>query len=121
MYAGHDGNVYKNTGSGWQQSNGSGGWSNVNSPQNQQKAQQNAQSYQQQHPSGQAQSQQYKQQASQYHPSGGGSTGGLDSDRANRMSGSEQSHSYDSGARSGGGFGGGGRSWGGGGGERRGR
>jgi hypothetical protein len=29
MYAGHDGNVYKNTGSGWQKSNGSGGWTNA--------------------------------------------------------------------------------------------
>src|SRR5271168_2225627 len=30
MYADHDGNVYKNTGSGWQKSNGSGGWNSVN-------------------------------------------------------------------------------------------
>ena len=35
MYAGHDGNVYKNTGSGWQ-SNGNGSWSSVNTQQNQQ-------------------------------------------------------------------------------------
>ena len=50
MYASHDGNVYKNTGSGWQQSNGSGGWSSVNTP-TQASAQQKSQSYEQQHPS----------------------------------------------------------------------
>lgn len=30
VYAGHDGNVYRHTDSGWQQSNGSGGWNSVN-------------------------------------------------------------------------------------------
>jgi hypothetical protein len=115
MYAGHDGNVYKNTGSGWQQSNGSGGWNNVNTAQNQQKAQQSAQSYQQQHPSGQA-------NAQQSHPSGGSSMSSLDSERQDRMSGASQSQRFQSGDHSSGGFGGGGRSWGGGGGDyRRGR
>jgi hypothetical protein len=117
MYAGHDGNVYKSTGSGWQKSNGSGGWSDVNTTQNQQKAQQNAQSYQQQHPSSQANAQQAKQNTSQYHPSGGSSTQSLDADRQNRMSGSAQSQHWGSGGggRSWGGGGEGGRSWGGGG------
>jgi hypothetical protein len=32
MYASHDGNVYKNTGSGWEKSNGNGSWSNVSKP-----------------------------------------------------------------------------------------
>ena len=32
MYAGHDGNVYKNTGSGWEKSNGSGGWNDRQFP-----------------------------------------------------------------------------------------
>ncbi len=31
MYATHDGNAYKNTGSGWQQA-GSGGWNNAAKP-----------------------------------------------------------------------------------------
>jgi hypothetical protein len=127
MYAGHDGNVYKNTGSGWQKSNGSGGWNDVNTTQNQQKAQQNAQSYQQQHPSSQANAQSYQQQhpssqsysqqhptqsSSQYHPSGSNSTQSLDADRQSRMTGSAQSQHW------GGGGGGGGRSWGGGGARR---
>ena len=134
IYAGHDGNVYKNTGSGWQQSNGSGGWSNVNTPQNQQKAQQNAQSYEQQHPNSQASAQQDKSNYQQQHPSSqasgqqheqsmnqsrssyGGSSENLDSEKQNRQSGSAQSQHYQSGNHSSGGYGGGGRSWGGGGG-----
>jgi hypothetical protein len=112
MYAGHDGNVYKNTGSGWEKSNGGGSWSSVNTPQNQQKAQQSAQSF----------NQQREQSTSQYHPSGGGSSENLDSERQSRESGSMQSQHFGSGNRSEGGFGGGGRSWGGdrgGGGRRR--
>src|SRR5664279_1629709 len=48
MYAGHDGNVYKNTGSGWQTYN-NGSWNDVNKPTTT-SAQQSAQSYNQQHP-----------------------------------------------------------------------
>jgi len=117
MYAGHDGNVYKNTGSGWEKSNGSGGWSNVNTTQNQQKAQQNAQSYEQQHPSSQANAQQHEQSMNQSHSSYGGSSQNLDSEKQNRDYGSAQSHNYQSGNHSYGGYGGGGRSWGGGGGR----
>jgi hypothetical protein len=130
MYAGHDGNVYKNTGSGWQKSNGSGGWSNVNTTQNQQKAQQSTQSYEQQHPTSQATAQQDKSSYQQQHPSSqtntqgmnqshsssGGSSENLDSEKQNRESGSAQSQHYQSGNHSSGGYGGGGRSWGGGGG-----
>jgi hypothetical protein len=135
MYAGHDGNVYKNTGSGWQKSDGNGSWSNVNTTQNQQKAEQNAQSYQQQHPSSQsstqsanqAKAQQSAQSYQQQHPSSSSSEN-LDSEKANRSSGSAQTqsfqqHSGSSGSSSHGwgGYGGGGRSWGGsgGGGARR--
>ena len=32
MYAGRNGNVYRNTGSGWQKYNGNGSWSGVNTP-----------------------------------------------------------------------------------------
>lgn len=63
IYAGKDGNVYKNTGSGWQKyDNGSGSWNTVNKPQNQQQAQQQKQSYQQQNPNSQANAQQAQQQ-----------------------------------------------------------
>jgi len=131
MYAGHDGNVYKNTGSGWQKSNGNGSWSNVNTsqedksnyeqqhPNSQANAQQDKSSYEQQHPSSQSNSQQHEQSASQNHPSGSGSSENLDSERQSRESGSTQSQHFGSGERSAGGFGGGGRSWGGGGGGRR--
>jgi hypothetical protein len=44
MYAGHDGNVYKNTGSGWQTYN-NGSWNDVKNP-----TTTSAQSYDQQHP-----------------------------------------------------------------------
>jgi hypothetical protein len=111
MYAGHDGNVYKNTGSGWQKSNGSGGWSDVNTTQYQQKAQQSAQSYQQQHANGQSYSQRSTQTSSQYHPSGSSATQSLDADRQSRISGSAQSQHWGGGGHS---WGGGARSWGGG-------
>ena len=56
MYADHNGNVYKNTGSGWQSYN-NGSWNNVNS----QQAQQHAQTAEQQHPQAQQQAQQRDQ------------------------------------------------------------
>jgi hypothetical protein len=120
MYAGHDGNVYKNTGSGWEKSNGSGSWSSVNTSQNQEKAQQSAQNYNQVHPTSQSSAQERSQNSSsQYHPSSGSeSSENLNSERQSRESGSSQSH-Y--GGGSSGGFGGGGRSWGGGGGGGGGR
>jgi hypothetical protein len=116
MYAGHDGNVYKNTGSGWQKSNGSGGWNDVNTQQAQQQAQQHDQSMNQDHSSS----------------ASGWSSQNLDSDKQSRESGSAQSQYHGSsgggwgggdggggwggGSHSWGGYGGGGRSWGGGGG-----
>ena len=140
MYAGHDGNVYKNTGSGWQKSNGNGSWSNVNTTQNQEKAQQSAQSYQQQHPSSQATAQSDKSSYEQQHPTSqataqsdksnyqqqhpsSSSSENLNSEKQNRSTGSMQSQNFQqhsgssgSGSHSMGGYGGGGRSWGGGGG-----
>ena len=100
MYAGHDGNVYKNTGSGWQKSDGGGNWSNVNTQQNQQKAEQSAQNY--------------SHNTSQDRSSGGASSENLDSEKQNRDSGSMQARNFGGGSHSGGGFGGGGRSFGGG-------
>src|SRR5208283_4918038 len=81
MYAGHDGNVYKNTGSGWQKYD-NGSWNDVQKP-----TTTSAQSYNQQHPASsnpnyasaqqKAQSnpnysadQQKAQSYSQQHPSG---------------------------------------------------
>jgi hypothetical protein len=118
MYAGHDGNVYKNTGSGWEKSNGSGGWSSVNTTQNEQKAQQNAQSYEQQHPNSEANAQQHEQSMTQSHSSyGSESSQNLNSEMQSRQTGSTQSQHYNNGNHSYGGYGGGGRSWGGGGGR----
>jgi len=43
VYAGRDGNVYRNTGEGWQKHDGSGGWNNVEgTPEQRQQAQQRA-------------------------------------------------------------------------------
>jgi hypothetical protein len=52
MYASRDGNVYKNTGSGWQSYNNSGGW-NTAKPATSTSAQQRAQTYQQPQTTGQ--------------------------------------------------------------------
>jgi uncharacterized membrane protein YgcG len=138
MYAGHDGNVYKNTGSGWEKSNGSGGWNTVNSqtaqataqsdkssydqqhPNSQATAQSDKSSYEQQHPNSQATAQSDKSSYQQQHPSGE-STQSLNSEKQSRDSGSMQSQNYQhsgggwGSSHSSGGFGGGGRSWGGGG------
>ncbi len=64
MYAGHDGNVYKNTGSGWQKYD-NGSWSNVQKPASASTVQQEAQSRQR--------GEQANQRAQQYQRSGGGS------------------------------------------------
>lgn len=135
MYADHDGNVYKNTGSGWQKYD-NGSWNDVQKPTTtsaqsynqqhptsanpnyasaEQKAQSNpnysadqqkAQSYNQQHPSG----------GSTYKPSGGSSWGDMQQEAQNRQRGAEQSQRFSQYQHSGGG---GGDRWGGGGGGRR--
>jgi hypothetical protein len=135
MYAGHDGNVYQNTGSGWQKSNGSGGWTDVNSQTAKQQGQQDKSTYEQSHPNSQATAQADKSSYEQSHPnsqataqqdkstfnsdkaSGDFSQQSLNADKQNRESGSTQSQHYQSGNHSYGGYGGGGRSWGGGGGR----
>ncbi len=136
MYAGHDGNVYKNTGSGWQKSNGSGGWTNVNSasqdktnyeqshPNSQATGQADKSSYEQSHPNSQATAQQGKSTFNSDKSSGDFSQQSLDQDKQNRQGGSASSDHYQhsgggwgggGGGHSYGGYGGGGRSWGGGG------
>jgi len=119
LYAGHDGNVYKNTGSGWQKSNGSGGWTDVNSQTAKTQGEQDKSSYEQSHPNSQANAQQHEQSMNQNRSSGGGSSENLDSERQSRETGSTQSQHYQDGNHSFGGYGGGGRSWGGGGGGGR--
>jgi len=119
MYAGHDGNVYQNSGSGWQKYNNStNSWQNVNTQQAQQQAHQQAQSYEQQHPQAQQNAQQREQSFNQQRSSGGMSSENLNSEMQNRQRGSAQSENWSRGGSSGG-WGGGGRSWGGGGGGRR--
>lgn len=119
MYAGHDGNVYQNTGSGWQKYD-NGSWTNVNTQQAQQQAQQDKSNYQQQHPDSQQNMDQARSNYSQSHPSSSGfNSQEFDQDRQNRMSGASQSYSRGGGGGWGnhnfGGYGGGGRSFGGGG------
>src|SRR6516162_8820588 len=65
MYAGHDGNVYKNTGSGWQKYD-NGSWNTVDKS----TAQASAQSYEQQHPTATSDAQNRTQSYDQSHPSG---------------------------------------------------
>jgi hypothetical protein len=106
MYAGHDGNVYKNTGSGWQTYN-NGSWNDVNKP-TQQQVQQKSQSYSQQHPNSGAGN--YSSQ-----PKPMGSTSDLNQAAQDRQRGATESQRYSQDQRSGWGdrSGGGGRSWGG--------
>ena len=108
MYAGHDGNVYKNTGSGWQTYN-NGSWNNVQKP-----TTTSAQSYDQQHPDeyeselfgDQQKAQSYNQQrpsgASGYKPSGG-SYGDVNQEAQDRARGAEQSQRFSQYQHSGGG------------------
>ena len=140
MYAGHDGNVYSNSGSGWQKyDNSTNSWNSVNSQQAQQQAQQQKQTYQQnsttstQKTASTTQQQQAQQQKSTYqqqHPTStqanstsaqqgsasrsgeGYSSQNLNQEAQNRQRGSAQSQ-HPTGST--GGWGGGGRSWGGGG------
>jgi len=135
LYAGHDGNVYKNTGSGWEKYNNStNSWNTVNTQQAEQQAHQQAQTYQQQHPQSQANQQQREQSFNQERSSGGWSSQNLNSEMQSRQIGAEQSERFQQhqsfggasggggswgGGHSWGGYGGGGRSWGGGGGRRR--
>ena len=122
MYADHNGNVYQNTGSGWQKYD-NGSWNDVNKSTAQQ-------SYQQEHPNAtQSDYQQHAQSYQQEHPSSS-SFGGVQQDSQDRDRGDWQSQRFDQYQHSGwggghsGGWGGGdrwgggaaaGRSWGGGG------
>jgi len=99
MYAGHDGNVYKNTGSGWQKYD-NGSWNSVNTPSQQRAAGQGAT----------AQSAGAAQRSSMQR--GGGQMQSLQNEAMNRQRGAQSSSRFPQGS-----FGGGGRSFGGGGGR----
>jgi len=73
MYAGRDGNVYRNTGSGWQQY-GSGGWNSVPQPTPQQREQ----------------AQQRAATAGQTSAAGSGTVGQLNKDSAARSEGAQR-------------------------------
>ena len=106
MYAGHDGNVYKNTGSGWQKYD-NGSWNDVNKPTQTSNTQQHnqSQSYQQHPPSSSASSYQHPQSSSDMQ--------GMQREAQNRQRGEQASERSQSYQRSRGWGGGGGRSWGG--------
>jgi hypothetical protein len=100
MYASADGNVYKNTGSGWQKYGSNGSWNSVNSSGAEQHA--SSQNYEQ-HPSS---------SESSYHPSGGSDMSSMNQEAENRSRGEQSSQRYQQ-QRSSGGWGGGGRGGGG--------
>jgi hypothetical protein len=139
MYATHDGNVYKNTGSGWS-SYDNGNWNSVNknaqdqaksyqnSGANQAAAQQQKQNYQRSgsSSSNQASAQQRAQSSERSGQSAQSRSSGsseVDREAQNRERGASQSQRFSEAQRGGGGgerFGGGGERFGGGGGEQRG-
>jgi hypothetical protein len=100
MYAAHDGNVYKNTGNGWQ-SYDNGNWNSVNSSKN---AQEQRQSYQNAD-TNQAAAQQRAQSSQRSYQSAQNRTSGasdVDRDFQNRSRGEFQSQRFDSFQRGGG-------------------
>ena len=124
MYATHDGNVYKNTGSGWS-SYDNGNWNSVNknaqeqaksyqnSGANQAAAQQQKQSYQNSG-ANQAKNAQSSQRSGQSAQSRSSGSSEVDRDAQNRERGASQSQRFQQASRGGGG----GERFGGGGGER---
>ena len=104
MYAGHDGNVYKNTGSGWEKYD-NGSWNTVTKP-TQQQVQQSTQSYRDQHPTGTSGG--YGAQSGSL-----GATNDLNQDAQARQRGNMESQRYSQGRSGWGGDRSGGRSYGG--------
>jgi hypothetical protein len=123
MYAAHNGNVYKNTGNGWQ-SYDNGSWNPVNSSKN---TQERSQSYNQsaaqqrsQNAERSAQSERSRSSAAESERSRSSGAGDVDRDFQNRQRGGFESNRFQEASRGGGGWGGrgGGGGWGGGGRER---
>jgi hypothetical protein len=100
LYASADGNVYKNTGSGWEKYGSNGSWNSVNSS----SAQQHEQSYQQ-HPTSTSSASSYQ------HSPSGSEMQGMQQEAQNRQRGEQSSQRYQQQRSSGGwgGRGGGGR------------
>jgi len=84
MYAGRDGNVYKNTGEGWQKSDGSGGWNDVQKPS----------SSELQSRASDAQSRASGAQAGAQDRGGSQTVSQLNSDRSARTQGTQRTDSY---------------------------
>ena len=97
MYAGHDGNVYKNTGSGWQTYN-NGSWNNVQKP-----TTTSAQSYDQQHPTSTNPNYASAQQKAQSNPNYSADQQKVQSN-PNYSADQQKAQSYKSGGSSGGGY-----------------
>ncbi|MGA8407976.1 MAG: hypothetical protein WB680_12425 [Candidatus Acidiferrales bacterium] len=119
MYASSDGNVYKNTGSGWEKAGSNGSWSSVNTSQQHPTSSTSSASSYNQHPSSTASASSYNQHpsssASSYqHPQGSENMSSLNQEAQNRERGEQSTQRYQQ-QRSSGGWGG--RS--GGGGRRR--
>lgn len=98
MYASADGNVYKNTGSGWDKYGSNGSWNSVNSSSAQQHPSSSTSSYEQ-HPSSSSSS------AYSQHPEGSSETQGMQQEAQNRQRGEQSSQRYQQ-QRSSGGWGG---------------
>jgi len=105
MYAAKDGNVYKNTGSGWQSYNSNGGWSNANSQAQQARSSAGTTG---------ATAQQQARSSSAATAQRSAPTQEMNQEAQNRQRGAAQSQQFQNFQRSGGGGGGG---WGGGGGR----
>ncbi len=116
MYAGADGNVYKNTGSGWQKYDSNGSWSSVNTSQ-QHASSTYSNTSSAQHPtsstySNSSYAQHPQSSTSAYqHPQGGNDMSSLNQQAQDRARGEQSSQRYQQQRSSGG--------WGGGGGGRR--
>jgi hypothetical protein len=95
MYASADGNVYKDTGSGWQKAGSNGSWNSVNSSSAQQHPS-SASSYEQ-HPSSTSTS-------SYQHPSSSSETQGMQQEAQNRQRGEQSSQRYQQQRSGGGGY-----------------
>jgi hypothetical protein len=108
MYASADGNVYKNTGSGWQKYGSNGSWNSVNSSSAQQHEQ--SQSYQQR-PSSASSGSSYQQHPSSMqgqHPENSSQMQGMQQEAQNRQRGEQSSQRYQQQRSRSGGWGGGG-------------
>jgi len=117
MYASADGNVYKNTGSGWQKYGSNGNWNSVNTSEQHPSSTSSSYSSYDQHPSSTSSASSYDQHpssstSSYQHPQGSSDDmSSMNQEAQDRERGEQSSQRYDQQRSSGG--------WGGGGGGRR--